>query len=255
MASSGGTSAFLLTDGPEGSDTVRKYDDCKQSDEAAVCVSCSRTDAGSTILVVLAFIFSVMSMVWSFYELCADTTDDSNNFQLLAILKKAFNLIFSICALVVFKDCYEGLSKDDEIIEVKSYEYGTGVICLIVSVLLTVTAGIISGLVLRLKNKIDRQVGAAASALAKEQEHVPHHTTAKPKDLELAFETDLFHNDLELNCDHRRHSHGFNDVHRKSGHRSGDHSGHRSGDHSGHRSGDHTSLASTGGTINVVKLH
>lgn len=47
------------------------------------------------------------------------------------------------------------MGNDDDIIEVKSYEYGVGVISMIISLLLTVSAGAISLFLLMRKNKAD----------------------------------------------------------------------------------------------------
>ena len=227
-----GTSAFSLSEGPD--DVTRTYSDCKEADTAAICSSCAKVDEASTIMVVLTFIISIISMGWSIYEVFAEEREEnSNSVQLLAILKKVMKVLFAIVALTSFKDCHDGMEKDDDIIEVKSYEYGVGAIALILVVILTVSAGILSVIVLYLKNKSDAKVGAAE---LEEQKHhqIKHTPAAEHKSQQQAtggfeqqFGEGLYHSGVELNCDHKRHAHGFNEKSNRSG------AGHRSGNHSG----------------------
>ena len=186
---------------------VRKYSDCKESDEAAICESCAAVALSSTVCVVMAFIFSVMATLWSFYEIFSDTTDDSSNFQLIAIAKKGCNIIFAICALVTFQDCYDGMVDDDDVIKVKSYEYGTGVVSLIVSILLTVLAGILSVVVLYMKRNSDAQVGDAKLEEMKQQKGNKKKYSAQVSSSEV--DLVAFANHGELDCNHTRHKHGF----------------------------------------------
>lgn len=234
VCSTGGTNYFSLTDGPTGTDIVRKYDDCYVADDASICDSCGKADVSSTIFIVLTFIFSFMTTMWSYYELfTADAEDGSNKFQIMAILKKGVGLAFAICALVSFQSCYDGMEDDDDIVQVKSYEYGVGVICLILNVLLTVLAAILSIVVMRMKAKSDTKIGAVElnQEMAKEHphhHHAPHHHSTSSSIAGAIGKkniTDIFDTG-ELNCDHKGH------AHRGFGH-SGTHSGVHSGTHSG----------------------
>lgn len=251
LISTGGTSAFSLTDGPPRSDIVRKYSDCQQADEAATCSACAGVSEAATIFVVLSFIFSVMSMVWSYYELFADTTEDSSNYQLLAILKKAANIIFSILALTKFRKCYEGFGKDDEIIEVTSHEYGLGVGFLITSVILTSCAAVLSTIVLRMRSGIDARVVAEERENANKVQHTHGGTDMPPES--TAFAPDIFDTD-ELNCNHKRHTHDFDhDHHQQSAHHPGTH---HTTHHAGYQSGEHTHhpVSQSEGTLDVVRV-
>jgi hypothetical protein len=153
-------------------------------------------------------------MFWSYYELFVDDSVSSTNSQLTAIIKKALGLIFAICALATFRGCYDGMGNSDEAIEVTSYEYGAGFICLIMNVLLTVTAGIISLVVMKMKSNAEVQVEAADLKVHK-TEHTAKQTEQRPKAADgeggdFAFQS-YFHESLELNCEHAKHSHGFDE--------------------------------------------
>lgn len=216
----GGTSAFSVTGGPDGSDQVRFYDDCKKADDAAICRSCDAVDVGTTVFVVFAFIFSLMSMGWGYYDICADTADDTYTCALLAIVKKLAGLIFSICALASYKDCYDGMGSDDDVIIVDSYEYGIGAISLICSIVLIASASAISFLKLYLHKNDGARVGAEMrnevyiDELKKNIEgpnkdhHRHHHPVSHDEEaLYNAIETD------GLDCHHKSHSHGFKSNH------------------------------------------
>lgn len=234
----GGTSAFSLSEGPD--DLTRKYSTCKVADTASICKSCAEVDEISTIMVILTFILSFLSMVYSIYVLFVDQTENSNGFQGLALLKKLLKLTFAIIALTSFKGCYNGMGESDDIIEVQSYKYGIGVICLIMTVLLTAMAGIMGLIVMYLNNKSDAAVGAAELRDLKAHPPVHHshshtHTHTPSAEQQRAdnlaefgqLEQEHFHGEVELDCNHKGHSHGFkHHANTPGAHHTGNQSGH-----------------------------
>lgn len=195
----GGTSAYAISGGSD--EIARKYADCKEVDNAAICRQCAKVDESSTIMAVLTFIISFLSMVWSIYEVFAEErTNDSNNVELFAILKKLMNIIFAIVALASFRGCYDGMENDDEIIEVKSYKYGIGFISLILVVVLTVSAAIISVILIHFKTKSDVEV-MPEELKELEQHREFKHTTSTNSHAKYV-EGILNEKSVELNCDH-----------------------------------------------------